>query len=306
MDFVREKYDDHKKLCWCGWVLCAVGAILFVALMIASFKNIQHDEYGVEYYKMTMTLEENILEEGKHYVVPPTEMIIVPKLFESLDFTIDGGNPIECISKNGIFITLEITSQYRVIKEEIITFLHEFGDYDNLRRYFVDVTRTAVKDACSQFSAEDFILQRGEFDTLVTEYVKDAHNMSDTHVSVGFVQVRAIHHPGEFLNATQAKQVVNQQIDVALNARAQRLTDEETRLKQEQETAKGVVISARAKADGILSVAQAIASTHEKTWRERATAFALNRNQTGLGNEELLEYIKYIVAVSSSSPIIKL
>lgn len=285
--------------------LGVIGIVLFVVLMALSFKDVQYDEYAIEYYKGTRTVRKKILEEGKQYVLPSTDLFIYPRVFVTQNF-IDGKS-VDCISSDGIYMGIHVTYQYQLRKNEIRDSLFEYGKYDKLKEYLYTLSRDVIKDVCGTYTAEEFILSRGNFENDILAKLNQIFGESKTHADIGFVQVRSVIHPQQYEAANQAKQVVEQKIDVALNERTQILTEAKTRLLEAQEEAKSILIQAESEALSAIAKANATATATLVKWEKREIVFGELMKELDMDTSEFVEiYLRYLATIMNESPVINM
>lgn len=270
---------DNRRLCTsCACGIVTIGAILLVALLALSIKNVDENEMAIPYDKVSRSIGD-VLEAGKHVLSPSTKLFKYDRKF------ITNNIDVECITKDGLFITLKVTQQYQFKKEELTDVLFEFGEQKTFDNYIDTIAQDTIRDVCALFKGEEYFSKRNDVEAKMILDITTAMTSANTHVIPGFVQLRNIALPVELLNIIKNKQIALEEKDVANNERLQQLIQKDTERREVQLDAQIKLIAVNATANGIVINAKEKATARLIQWAERANAFlidleALNINPT--------------------------
>jgi len=255
----------------CLGICCFVAFLLAVILIPVSLKDIEADEYAIRYNHLTNNLDEkNVWTEGKHLLTPESEFFIFKRTLQNLDY-IDSDS-IKCLSQEGLQMTLSVTTQYQIIKDNVSDVLLDYGFEDKWREYLHSVTRDSLKDVCGKYTADDYFNKRADIEKEMETTLKQFYQDSKAYCTNELVQLRNVAHPTAYVKANQDKQSTEQEKDRLIRVREQELTKETTSLLKAQEDAKIKLIGANGKAQGILEEANTLAPAENQKWEERGDA----------------------------------
>lgn len=275
-------------LLWSAIVFGIIGFFLLVTLLPLSFKEVNHDEYGIHWRNVLFKVDDSDpLEEGRHLLKPDSHVYLYPAknvLYEDNYF---------CMSSDGVEIHVTIAVQYIYNKHEIVTTFNEFGESDKSETFVQLTIVDAVRDACSNVTAADFFLRRGTVEGLIVHMVSNHLVDSGTHVtSGGSTQLKNFQYPPSFGNVIEEIQATEQQIQVLLNRREQELTAAETVLRQ-AEVKKGTKIrEAEISSQAIVFEAEQDALAQATFWNKTADAYELAfENYKGSGSATFDDFV---------------
>lgn len=288
-----------------GGVVGFIGVVLLCVLMPLSVKKVEHDEYAIRYNKYTKKIDSKVYEQGRHVLDPGDKLFKFPRKFVPIDQT--GGNAIICITRDGLDVVLDLTTQYQFPKENLHKVLAMYGEAEAAHTFLVTVTRDSIRDTCGNYTAESFFFQRGDIEAAMLLNLRGDFSVAETYANVGFLQLKNVNLPDRFEDAIKAKQLAIQDSEKALNERAQKLIEVDTLLKQEKENATIRVIQANANADGINLKAQEDASIILTLWQDRGDAFSSIKSGLGVNATEFVDgYLESFVLQSVVSPVVNL
>jgi len=295
---------------WLFWGAIAaviIGFLLLVTLLPLSFEEVNHDEYGIHWRNVLHKLDGNTpLEEGRHLLAPDSKIYFYPSkhvLSEDQYF---------CMTSDGVEIAITIAVQYVYSKQEIVPCFNEFGESDRSKS-FVELTIVdAVRDACANVTAADFFAQRGTVENLIVNSVSQHLIDSQSHVtSGGATQLKNFEYPDAFGNIIQQIQTTEQEIQVLINQRAQRITEAETDLARELVLKETHIREAEVNADGIIFQAEQAAIAQATFWNKTADAYELaflnyKGNSSATFDEFITDYLMTSLLSLFDAPVVSL
>ena len=286
--------------------LCVGLFILLVIILIpVSIKVIEQDEYGIRYDNYSKEIYPTIYEQGRYLFNIFDNVIIYKRNFiriEQLD-----ENRLPCLSKDGLPIDIDFTTQYQFKKSELTKVMLEYGTSEQVDILYRSIARSSIRDACGNYSAENFFFERGKIETSALEFMKEDFKDTESHVNIGFLQLTNTKLPQGFIDVIQEKQLATQDVDKALNERTEILIKADTDLKTAEQEANIILINAQANATSVLNNANKTAQIIETKWNQRAIAFLNIKNSLGLTEAEFVRnYLKSYVLQSSHTPTVGL
>lgn len=116
---------------------------------------------------------------------------------------------INCRTKDGLTLLLEVSFQYRVIKNRIYDIYTTYGD--EMQNILLRMAIDSISDTSTLYSSYDFFTQR---EKIAKRMETDLNNrmQSDIHCNVTFFQLRSIDLPNDYEDAIQLTEVTKQSI----------------------------------------------------------------------------------------------
>jgi regulator of protease activity HflC (stomatin/prohibitin superfamily) len=288
------------------------GAVVFVVLLVCilipvSIKDVQQDEYAIEYHDLLKQVtSEEIHEEGRFLRAPAVIMIPYKRTAQTLDFTDD--HSVECLSKEGLNMDLDVSVQYQIIKENVRDVFSELGLEIDWQKYLRSVVAATVMDACAKYTGDQFYSNRDLIEVDIEEMIVDSFVRAKTYCTMSRLQVRNVNHPAAYAASNQKKQEVESEKARVESARVQLITDKETELLVAEANAGIALTRAKGTANAVLAEATILANAEVRKWSERGLAFSLVKSQLGdISNAEFIaQYLRYITLIEAKSPLIAL
>lgn len=246
------------------------SVLLLVILLPVSFKQVETNQYAIRWDPVYKTLStDKVYEEGNYLLTPESTFFVFNRTIQNLDFT---GSPVYCLSKDGLQMTLSITTQYQINKEKVINILLEHGGNDNWKDYLQVLTYGILSSTCGNYTADDYFNRRAEIERDMSSQLKTIYEKSNTYCTSLLVQLRNVAHPGAFVQANVDKQTKKQEKDRVTAGRQQEVAQATTLLLKAKEDAKIMLIKAQAKAQSLIDQANTLAPAENKKWEERGDA----------------------------------
>jgi len=282
-----------------GWISCvfiSIGLILFVVLLPLSFQVIQHDQFGIKYNKVSREVDTSkIYTEGRNYITPGETIFVYSRRFNTVDFS-QTSSAVDCLSNDGIYVTLQLTFQYQIIQADLFDILFEFGQMGDYDSYVQLIAKESIRQTCSYFPVAEFAIARGDVATALQQNLTAMFNTSNAHCVAGLLQLSDVQYPQAYSDAIAATQRAQQDYINAVNERPNQLVQANTTLSVANYTAYQNIVAANASATAVLQLANADALAITQTWIQRANAYkdvmlALNMNSTEFVNVYFKSYI---------------
>jgi len=290
-----------KSKCYIG-LCCSVILIICVVIPL-SIRNVDYSEYGIAYSNLTCTAAESVYPEGKYLIGPSATMFLYNRVVVSLDFT--GDDELECLTSDGIQVTLSVTFQYQIIESELFTIFKDFGWEVVLQDYLEVTARDSIRDTCATKTAQNFYEERGEIEIAMLDALSSDMILADAHVDIRLLQLGNVELPEELKTAIEEKQRSEQDIDNALNERAGELINAETQLETAKVEADTLIIVAEAEAEALLTEAEEMATAIRKVFVNRGSVYKTIMEEIGMNSSEFInDYLHGVILESSGDPIL--
>jgi hypothetical protein len=114
-------------------LVAALGAGLIIGLVVGSIDHVNYDEYGLEYSKFTRKVYFNkVYEPGRYVLGVGHRFLPFKRTYQSIEFSgpqnaYTGSGTLQSRTFDGLSISLEISFQYRIRKEDVIELFQLFG-----------------------------------------------------------------------------------------------------------------------------------------------------------------------------------
>jgi len=283
--------------------LCLSVCIIICVVIPMSIKNVDYSEYGIAYSNLTCTAAKSVYPEGKYFIGPSASMFLYNRVVVSMDFTED--DQIECLTSDGIQVTLSVTFQYQIIKGELFNIFNEFGQEVTLRDYIGVTARDSIRDTCATKTAQNFYEERGAIELSMTEALTTDMILANAHVDIRLLQLKNVELPIELKTAIEEKQRSEQDIDNALNERAGELINAETQLETAKVEAATLLIMAEAEAEALLTEAEEVATAIKTVFMNRGSVYKTLMEEIGMNATAFVnDYLHAVILENSGDPIL--
>jgi regulator of protease activity HflC (stomatin/prohibitin superfamily) len=274
-----------------GLVVLATGIFLAIILILCSLRVVKPEEYAIEYNKIWRNINyDQIFTQGRFVMKPATRLIRYPRVYQPIDFT-QKETELNCISKDGMVVRIDVVSQYRYLPDGLINMLFKF-DYLS-HSMLMNMARSAFINTCSYYEVESgFIKERQNISNhMLFEYQK---KMFDSNISTltEFGELRNYHYPQEYLDAITDKQIAQQQIDFLLNQRHITIKNAETDWINANKQREIDLQKSYTEALAIIQSANSTAQSITTYWQQYTNAFKLTLDKLKIDPDTFVE--KYL------------
>jgi len=142
--------------------IVVIGVILTPFLVGFSFKVVNRNNWGIRYSTTAQTIDRSqIYDPGSYYVGLGYDFISYPSTYTQVTFSADPNSDADVVTartQDGLLLSLDISYQYQLIKEQLLNVLDDFGsDYNP---FFIAFSRGSIRDTASTFTTSDFFYNR--------------------------------------------------------------------------------------------------------------------------------------------------
>ena len=118
-----------------------------VTLLPTSIKKVEFDEYAIRYNDLTNEADKGEYGEGRYVFTPQTTLFRYSSLIQKLSLDID------CLTRDGIVMQIEVDIQYAIPQPSVFEIWHEFGKEGQIDKYFYLVSAASIRESISEFPA---------------------------------------------------------------------------------------------------------------------------------------------------------
>merc|ERR1711988_963568 len=269
----------------CGGVCCLKITILAIILIACSVETIDSTEMGIAYNAPQAVLASEVKEEGLHGKPPFGYFILWPRTHQTLHQELKG------LSKDGVVISVTVAFQYKVNEKELQRLTLDYKDFDNYKVNLQKKSRSGIRNACMDFLAQEFQTKRAAVQTAMFDKVKERLDAGLMYAFVLDLQLTSVDRPAAYEAAVDAKENARNEIDLARNLRAQKLTQANTNLMRTRVQANKTLDSANTQAAVTNKTAQTEAAVVYGRYESQGALYKQVRTERNLTSEGLLAYI---------------
>jgi regulator of protease activity HflC (stomatin/prohibitin superfamily) len=279
--------------------IVSIGILLSIILIPLSIHTIGPEDYGIEYDSIWKTINSQILTEGKQILKPTSKVITFPRIFIPIDFTSES-DLINCVSRDGMRLQIELTTQYRLLSNNLIDLLLT---YDNMLDTFMrSVAMDCVIETCSLFEIEDgFILGRQQVTNKMMEIFKQKIEFIGLNVDTQFLEMKNVVYPPTFLQAITNKQNALQQKEISINERSEKTTIVSIKLMEEIKNSEIALIEKKAEADSRVASAKLKAETVLNKMTQLTSAYNLTKERLNMSGDDFVNYYLTTLPLGTST-----
>lgn len=267
-------------------VIFSVSSIILIGTLVGlSVKKVNNGEYAIVYHDVSNQFDATILEEGRHVLTPDNHLFKFTKKFVTND------DPVQCLSSDGLYISVIPVIQYQFNKTTLYDAFRNLGEQSKIKRYINSIIETAVLDACSLFTAENFYTNRGDVEREISEqFTRKLENAKIPGASPGFVQLKNFQLPQVLLSSIEKAQLALEDVGVAMTERQEKLIVAETAQIQEIQNNQIKLLNGRTLANSILYKAEEQVFARSNLWAGMSSAFLSDMNGLNLTADEYVTF----------------
>lgn len=196
-----------------------LGVVILGFFLVVSLDSIQYNQVGLNYSSYFKSVENHTYGSGFHFIGLGHDFISYDLTVSTVVFSRGSDasmSPINCRTKDGLKLQLEVSFQYRVLKDHIYEIYTTFGN--EMSKILLRVAIDSISDTATNYSSYDFFSMRDQI-ALRMESDLNTRLRTDLFSEVVFFQLRSIDLPNAYEDAIQQTEVTKQSI---LHAEAQR------------------------------------------------------------------------------------
>ena len=281
--------------CWCGLGLTVVVMIMSITLIALSIQVVEPTEYGVTYDRLWKNLGDTY-DQGRYSIRQTSVFIRFNNTYQPIDYTLTGsGIELTCMSQDGMWVVIDVVSQYKVIRSGLIPLLEEYDQL--LDRFVKTMAASTFINVCSYFEIETGFLQNRQniSSTMLLEFQKKIQEIG-LPIDTQFAELRNYRYNLTYAEAVTDKQVAQQQIELLLSQRPVLVTNAQTQLVYAEQQSLINLQQADITASAILASYQSNADAKYQQWVQYTNGFAttlskLNMNASTFVQTYLQSYL---------------
>lgn len=276
-----------------------VGVVVMsIALIAVSLKKLDSDEVGIQYDTIQKELDGEVFSEGLHTGPPGYEFIIFPNVYTTLDY-----NRLRCLNSDGVPIRIDVSFQFKAFLNQMRSIIMDFKDFDGYKTVLAQSGASVIHEACSKFNTSQFQAERGNFQTTLSNILKE--RFTSMHADVTDLQVNNIERPSTYEAAIRSKERAREDIQVAKNERPRLITEANTTRREAESEAKIILNKAESDARILQSKAKAEAAAILTQYEREADAYKSIISSEGLQftPEGFISYLGVRVIASAKNPV---
>mmetsp|Transcript_7060 Transcript_7060/g.10384 ORF Transcript_7060/g.10384 Transcript_7060/m.10384 type:complete len:328 (+) Transcript_7060:27-1010(+) len=291
----------------CCCAIAIVALIVAFAVVIAGVNYVNYDQYGVNYNIYTQYIEQTVYEPGRYYTGVGYKFLHFPKMYQTIEFSNAEdatGTSLKSRTFDGLSITLEVSYQYRLNKDNVFKVFDIFAT--NFEPVYIKISRDVVRDVASNYNATQFFDERRRISQDMLSSLNT--RLGEVHAEVGYFQLRSIDLVDAYEQAIEEKEIVRQEILKAQFERQSKLVAAETEVLVASKEAQVVIISANADAQATIINAEGQANATKTLVEAETGSYSTLKSSLSFNTTELLSYIwiKTIKDHDSSKLIVNL
>lgn len=209
--------------------------------------------------------------------------------------------PINCRTKDGLKLQLEVSFQYRVIKDHIYQLYTTYGN--EMKNILLRVAIDSISDTATNYSSQDFFTVRDEIALKMHEDL-EYRLSSDLFTKVVFFQLRSIDLPNDYEDAIQFTEVTKQSILLAEAQRKKNQVVLDTQIQQAAIAKQITTNHTQGSAEALILKAQAQGTTFQNVTQGQAQAYQQLKSSLGLSNPELIQYLQLSMIQNTNGNIV--
>eukprot|EP00761_Pharyngomonas_kirbyi_P007051 gb/GECH01007060.1/.p1 GENE.gb/GECH01007060.1/~~gb/GECH01007060.1/.p1 ORF type:complete len:299 (+),score=85.97 gb/GECH01007060.1/:1-897(+) len=275
-------------------VFLIVGAIAtIIGVVVDSTSSVGDQEYGLLLNKYTGVVNyDKVYENGRYWPGPGHKFII----FSAVSIDTSDLSSISLRSADGVDVTVQVSLQYSVEKENVVTLFKAFGS--TFENHLKNIAVHSVREGASEFNATAFFQER----TATTQYLSNltATAFEDVGATLEGLQIENPSLPPRFqffINQATARQ---EAIREAENRRERRRTEADTRENRERNNAERRVVEEEGRIEGQLTGELQTIDGRLVELLAQKDAFRLFTEGLNLTSEQLLTFL-WVESVGESS-----
>lgn len=281
-------FNEHDEL-RIGVVALIIGILALGGFGFSGLEKLDTNQFGLARSTWSGEVETDMVyEAGMHWIGFFKEFISFPSIQQTIEYYTSEGNAVTGRTQDGLAISLDISFQYRLVKEGITNLYLTMGEsYDSV---FWQFARDVVRDVASLYTAIEFFNNRTMIGSDMEMSMVDEFN-AEYNVNIPAYQLLQIDLPDTFEQALERAEVARQEIEIALLEQEKALIEAETLILIAQAQYNVTMIEAQAEADAFLTIMNAQAEAVNITLSAQTEAYYALAQALNLTSAELLAFL---------------
>jgi regulator of protease activity HflC (stomatin/prohibitin superfamily) len=275
----------------CGTCCCCTCFCSFL-LIIFGFATLEATEFGLNYSWISKSISPNVKENGLYFIGIGHSFIKFPKTVQTIEFsnskTANQG-PIQSRTSDGLEVTLEISFQYILQKDQIYNLYTKYGGGYNY--IFQNIAIHILTEEATKYTAYNFFMDRGKIKDDF-QYELDKIFQQLCYSSIQFLQLRSVDLPSLFEASIQESEVKKQDIQKAKAEQNKIMIEVDTQIKAAEYQKNVIINQAEGEAEAIFKQNKADVESLMKMQETQIGVYKAFKDTLKLDNEKLLNLMK--------------
>jgi hypothetical protein len=280
----------------CFWASCCSATLIFIMIIVLvalSIQVVEPTEYAVTYDTLWRRLGNDTYDQGRYAIGPTSIFKRFNNTYQPIDYTAAGsGIELTCMSNDGMWVVIDVISQYKVSREGLADILMLYDD--SLDVFIKSAAGSTFIGVCSFYEIESGFLQNRQniSSMMLTEFQNKIAQIG-VPVDTQFAELRNYRFNQTMSEAIIDKQVAQQQIDLLLSQRPPILTNAQTQYLNSLEQQQIDLQKAEVNANAIVTSAQSTADGKYNQWVQYTNGFASTLSKLNMNADTFVEtYLK--------------
>jgi len=282
--------------------VCGLAFLLAIVSLLFGVANIEVTEYGLNYSKVSRTVEPKTYTSGRYWIGPFNYFVRFPAVVKTIQFS-DASLQYDLMSQNrpnemlrsrtsdGLDVNIELSFQYQLLPNELFELYTKLGGAPDYHNLFVRIAVDILTETATLYSATEFFVERTKIGKKMETLLKEQFE-SRLYATIFSFQLRAVQLPSEFEEAIQETEVMKQDLQVAKAEQESTKVALETELMKATRRTKVRSSKASAEAQAIMLENRADIEQYTVTQHKAADSYALVSASLGGKEADVLEYIE--------------
>ncbi|MHA1150754.1 MAG: SPFH domain-containing protein [Promethearchaeota archaeon] len=195
-------------------IMMAITLCTVLSIIAVSFESVGYNEFALKQNILTKEIEHKVYEEGFYTTGPLYTFIKFPSTWRTIEFSEandSSDSAIHTRTEDGLDLVVEISFQYRLVKEEILELYEEYGT--NYEAYIINIARGVLRDVAGEYDALEFFYNRSTIALAMVDALVSKEMI--LKVQMGEFQMRKIDLPDNFEKAIEDVEIAKQEIKIA-------------------------------------------------------------------------------------------
>lgn len=261
-------------------VMLLTGVILFAV----SFDTLTPVEVGLKYNRVAVVVEPEVYNNGRYFLGLGRKFIVFPQSLQLIEFK--GATALRAWSKEGQLVTLDMSMDYRIIRDEVFPLWQRYGEDYHSR--LVQAAVRAVKQISMRYEATEFFNKREKIGDEMEKALKT--RFRDEFCNLMLFNLRKIDLPQDFEQKVVDKVVMEQTVQITVNQKEIALISANISVIRGEGDAEVDEILNTAYAQSNVTVQNALSENTRLLREAEARAYGEFIDRLGISGEDLLGF----------------
>jgi len=278
-----------KYICGC---CCCYSCCCSFLLILFGFAALEATEFGLNYSWISKNISPNVKENGLYFIGIGHSFIKFPKTVQTIEFSQSktaSQGPIQSRTSDGLEVTLEISFQYILQKDQIYQLYTKYGK--NYNYIFQNIAIHTLTEEATKYTAYNFFMDRGK---IKDDFQFELNNVFQKlcYSTIQFLQLRSVDLPNLFEASIQESEVKKQDIQKAKAEQNKIMIEVDTKIKAAEFQKNVIINKAEGEAEAIYRQNQADVESLMKMQKTQVGVYKTLKDTLNLNNEKLLNLMK--------------